>query len=260
MLKKQIRYFENLQLTHVSDKIVAVEIEEISDYNLEIKFLHFGQNRKVVEENDLYLSFKDFDSFYFSVEFIPKPESKQRFLKIQYDSKYNKRFTYIDISNSGITQIIDIIYLLLNFCKNNANDVREFGFRESLSSEIVFLKYKKKEFLISILKLKIYSLETSEIRVGKDNIFRDYRIIKYLKSHNVYFLKLLKDSLSNYKHDKEKLSFTIQVSEDKAWSPSFDDRIIELSDENTRIDLIAYFYDHFSLEEIHKFNLLNIEV
>lgn len=259
-MNKKIFFFNNLQLQFISSEMVALEINEVSHYNLDIKFLHFHQNRVIKELNEVHLKPKLGESIRVSIEFISQPESNKRLIKLHYDYPHFNKFTLVDISRASNSDISEIIYLFLEFCKNHIDEVRSFGIREYLSIDTIYLKHKKTDFLNQILRLKFYSLETSINRVGKDNVFTDHLIIKYEKHHNIYLIKLLSDYLVSSQHDKINMTFKTKGSSHSAWSPSFEDRITEIVNaDNEKVKLIEFVYENFNVEEGIRMNMLNIE-
>jgi hypothetical protein len=261
--KKNIYFFDNLQKTEIADKKIALEIEEISHYNLKIQFLNYYNNGEIAEKNNVGLDCLvdgKFTGENFRIEllFEPKPEVNKRYLRVYFEAPNLKNTTLIDISNVDVRKIAQIVYSLLIFCKKNSYFIKNYGFRKELNSNFIFLKYKKKEFLEDVLNIRTYLLQTSQNRVGKDNVFKDYLIIQYNKNHNIYFLNLIYNFLGCKGHNKEEMTFKKCLGEERAWSPSFPDRIVENHFQSTRIELIQYIIDNYNNEEALRMNLLNI--
>ena len=261
--RKRIYFLDNLQRTDIADTKFALEIDEISHYNLIVQFLHYSNNGKIVAKNEVFLDCYEGDrlngNFRIEIHFEPKQEMNKRYLKVNYDSPYLNKSTCIDISKDKVSMIVKIIYTLLVFCRKHSIEIRKYGFRENLISNFVHLKYKKKDFLANILNIKTYLLQTSHSRVGKDTIFRDYMIIQYEKYHHIYLLKLINDFLGSNLHNKEDMTFKYYLGQDSAWSPSFDDRIVEDYFPYKRVELMQYIMENFNPDEALKTTLLNIE-
>ncbi len=273
---KRVYFLDNVEAEkdNLSNK-VSIQIEAKTPdsqwtHNVKINFLRYLSSGSITESDDLRLaiSFNESMNVKFLIDNVKEENSirRKRYLRFIYHFYDHKpKSTSIllgdacPINEPQVLGIAKIISSLLNFCKKNILEIKEFGFRANLNHKFMSLENKKYEFIENIINLKFYLKETSETRVGKDNVFRDYMVINYTKYDNLYFVKLMHDFFGSSAHDKTDMTFTTFISESKYWSASFNDKLTEQRFDNQRAKLIEYIIQNFNIENGLKISLLNID-